>query len=138
MRTTALKTSATYGGPAVFAAGAAMFAAALVGTGPARPVAQAPSAATVTVTAAQAPVTTRTTVTAHPRPSDVPASARAVEPRTAAAQRRDSGVSAAAQRPGAGVPSGPSPTPEPPAGCSGTVLAAQVLRAVCVSVGGSK
>lgn len=139
MNTTALKTTATYGGPAVFCAGLAMFAVAIVGAGGSRPIAEASPGPTETVTAAPAPVTRRTTVTVSVRPSASPTSERAAQAHMLAAGQAPSGRDTAAeQRPAEVTPSGPSPTPESPAHCRGTVLAVQVLRAACVSVGGSR
>lgn len=139
MNTTALKTTVTYGGPAVFCAGLAMFAVAIVGAGGSSPIAEASLRPTVTVTAAPVPVTSRTTVTVSVRPSASPTSGRAAEAHVLAAEQAPPGQGVTAQqRPAEVTPSGPSPTPESPAHCRGTVLAVQALRAACVSVGGGR
>lgn len=96
--------------PAVLVIGASLSTLAIMGTGPARPVAQAPPAMT-TMTVTQAPVTARTTA---PAPSTSPRSTSAAGSgvEAEAASRGSSGGSAA--RPSGIAPSGPSPAPESP------------------------
>lgn len=141
-----LKASAEHGGPIALSASVAALTVALVGAGHDRIGAQPQPTPTVTVTAPSVPVVDRTTVTASPRPSASQTSARAAGARVMAAGRQPDGrqpgasiTAAARPRPGAITPSGPSPVPTvQPAMCDGLILSAQVLRAACVSVGGSR
>lgn len=141
-----LKTTTAHGGPVILCAGVAMLAVAIATPGHSQSEVAAPRPGpTVTVTrSAAAPVTGHTSTPA-PGGTQSSASARPTPEAAviAAAQRTPSRrtIPPTGRRPGAGAPSGPSPTPapaSPTAACSGSVLALQVLRAACVSVGGSR
>lgn len=133
--TTALKTGAQHGGPIVLGAGAAMFAFSLALPGPAPRASAEHQPPAVTI-----PPQTPAPVAKRPRPTPSPSSVRAAEPLLAAAPRTPV-TPPDHRRPSAAGPSGPSPTPtSPPAApdCHGAVVAVQVLRAACVSVGGTR
>lgn len=133
-----LKATSAHGGPAIFGAGAAMLAAALVTSGHGQPEATARPTSTVTVTASPAPVAApRPGPTKVPRPKASasgprPTVAVAVSDRRAAMPHTsDGGTSHAEARP----PSAPQQSPAA-AACGGSVLSVQALQsALCVSLG---